>query len=89
MKNSTPRRPTTTKIESRLSKDMSRQIDALAIAVTLVGWMGLLKGVALLTVPPSAMASAYKSAGFERYFYAWMGAALALGHWMTVDAFGS
>jgi Arc/MetJ-type ribon-helix-helix transcriptional regulator len=28
MKNSTPRRPTTTKIESRLSKDMSRQIDA-------------------------------------------------------------
>jgi len=38
----------------------------LAIAVTLVGWMALLKGLALLMVPPSRMASAYKSAGFER-----------------------
>jgi hypothetical protein len=28
MKNSTPRRPTTTKIESRLSEDLSRRIDA-------------------------------------------------------------
>ena len=61
---------------------------ALAIAVTLVGWMALLKGLALLMVPPSTMASAYKSAGFERYFYAWMVVLLALGLWMARDAFG-
>jgi hypothetical protein len=54
---------------------------ALAIVVTLVGWMALLKGLALLLVPPSTMASAYTFAGFERYFRAWMGAVLALGLW--------
>jgi len=59
---------------------------ALPVAVTLVGWMALLKGLALLVVPPSAMASEYKSAGFERYFHAWMGVVL-LGLWMAVDAF--
>jgi hypothetical protein len=34
------------------------------------------------------MAKAYKSAGVDRYFYAWMGAVLALGLWMTWEAFG-
>ena len=33
------------------------------------------------------MATAYKTAGFERYFYLWMGVALAFGLWMTLDAF--
>ena len=33
------------------------------------------------------MATAYKVAGFERYFYVWMGAVLVLGLWMTLDAF--
>jgi hypothetical protein len=60
---------------------------ALTVAVTLSGWAALVKGLALLIVPPSTMASAYKSAGFERYFYIWIGAVLALGIWMTLDAF--
>ena len=60
---------------------------ALTIAVTLAGWMALFKGLALLVVPPNAMASAYKAAGYERYFYAWMGAVLALGLWITLNAF--
>jgi hypothetical protein len=60
---------------------------ALAVAVTLAGWAGLLKGLSLLVVPPQMMATAYKSAGFERYFYPWMGAVRVLGLWMTLDAF--
>lgn len=60
---------------------------ALAIAVTLVGWMALLKGLALLLVPPSTLASAYKAAGYERYFCAWMGAVLVIGLGMALDAF--
>ena len=60
---------------------------ALAIVVTLSGWAALIKGLALLLVPPSAMVSAYKALGFERYFYAWMGAVLVLGLWITLDAF--
>jgi hypothetical protein len=35
------------------------------------------------------MASAYKAAGFERFFYAWMGAVLAIGLLITLDAFAS
>ena len=42
---------------------------ALAVAVTLAGWAGLLKGLSLLVVPPETMATAYKAVGFERYFY--------------------
>ncbi|MGA2493740.1 MAG: hypothetical protein ABSF67_12405 [Roseiarcus sp.] len=60
---------------------------ALTIAVTLAGWIALLKGLALLMVPPSTMASAYKAAGYERYFYVWMGAVLVLGLWIALDAF--
>jgi hypothetical protein len=62
---------------------------ALAIVVTLFGWAALLKGVSLLLVPPSTMASAYKAAGFERFFHAWMGAVLAIGLLITLDAFAS
>jgi len=62
---------------------------AVAIVVTLSGWAALIKGLALLLVPPSAMVSAYKALGFERYFYAWMGAVLVLGLWITLDAFAS
>jgi len=43
----------------------------------------------LLLVPPSAMVSAYKALGFERFFHVWMGAVLALGLLITLDAFAS
>jgi hypothetical protein len=35
------------------------------------------------------MAAAYKGLGFERFFYVWMGAVLAIGLWITLDAFVS
>ncbi len=60
---------------------------SLAIAVTLIGWVALLKGLALLLVPPDAMARAYEFMGFERHFQLWMGAVLILGLWMTFEAF--
>ncbi len=60
---------------------------ALAIAVTIVGWAALLKGVALLLVPAERMADAYKRAGFERFFQVWMVVVLALGLWITWAAF--
>ena len=62
---------------------------ALAIVVTLSGWAALLKGVSLLLVPPEQMAAAYKGLGFERFFHVWMGAVLALGLLITLDAFAS
>jgi hypothetical protein len=60
---------------------------ALSLAVTLMGWVALLKGLSLLFVPPHTMARAYKSMGFERYFHLWMGVVLVLGLWMALKAF--
>ncbi|MGB3644932.1 MAG: hypothetical protein WBG88_04840 [Mesorhizobium sp.] len=60
---------------------------ALTLAVTLVGWVALLKGLSLLFVPPHTMARAYKSMGFERYFHLWMGVVLVLGLWIALKAF--
>ncbi|MGD0721601.1 MAG: hypothetical protein ABR970_11225 [Roseiarcus sp.] len=60
---------------------------ALAIAVTLAGWAALLKGLALLMVPPDTMASVYRAANYQRYFLAWMAIVLALGLWMTLAGF--
>jgi len=62
---------------------------ALPVAVTLFGWAALLKGVALLLVPPERMAQVYKGAGFERYFFAWMIVLLALGLWVAAMAFAA
>ncbi len=60
---------------------------ALAVAVTLAGWIALLKGLSLLFVPPHAMARAYRSMGFDRYFHLWMGVVLVLGLWIAAAAF--
>jgi hypothetical protein len=62
---------------------------ALTVAVTLVGWAALIKGLSLLMIPARIMASAYKSMGFERYFHLWMGAVFVLGLWMALAAFGA
>jgi hypothetical protein len=62
---------------------------ALTTVVTLVGWAALLKGLSLLMIPTRIMASAYKSMGFERYFYPWMGAVFILGLWMALAAFSA
>jgi hypothetical protein len=61
----------------------------LAIIVTLLGWAALIKGLALLLVPPEQMAAAYKGMGFERFFYVWMGAVLVFGLLIALDAFAS
>ena len=62
---------------------------ALAVVVTLFGWVALLNGVSLLLVPPEQMAAAYKGLGFERFFYVWMIAVLVIGLLITLDAFAS
>jgi hypothetical protein len=60
---------------------------ALPVVVTITGWLALLKGLMLLLVPGDRIAAAYKGAGFERYFGAWMAVALLFGVWTTWLAF--
>ena len=62
---------------------------ALTLAVTLVGWVALLKGISLLLTPPDMMAKVYQSMGFQRYFHLWMSAVLVLGLWVTLKAFSA
>jgi hypothetical protein len=53
---------------------------ALTIAVTVIGWLTLLKGLALLFLPLS-MASAYLSL-YESAYYVYVAIALILGAWL-------
>jgi hypothetical protein len=62
---------------------------ALPVVVTITGWVALLKGIALLTVPADQMIEAYKGIGFERFFHVWMAVVLALGLWVTAMAFAA
>ncbi len=58
-----------------------------SVAVTLVGWAALAKGLTLLLVPGVRVVAVYKGAGFERYFHVWLGVVFLLGLWMTAAAF--
>jgi hypothetical protein len=60
---------------------------ALPVVVTLVGWASLIKGVALLALPPRQTANLYKAVRYERFYLAYMGVTLALGLYLTIAAF--
>ena len=59
---------------------------ALAIAVTAVGWATLLKGLAIVAVPPTALASLYRAVGYPQRFRVVMALGLLFGAWMTWTA---
>ena len=60
---------------------------ALPVAVTLLGWLTLIKGVALMATPPHALTAFYHALHYPAWFRPYMTAALALSAWLTVTAF--
>lgn len=60
---------------------------ALAIAVTVVGWMTLLKGLAIVAVPPAALGRLYRVINHPRSFGIVMALGAIAGAWMTWAAF--
>jgi hypothetical protein len=60
---------------------------ALAIAVTLVGWLSLLKGLAILVVPAPAMARVYSSIGYPGSFRLVMAMGALFAAWLAWAAF--
>jgi hypothetical protein len=61
---------------------------ALAVVVTLVGWMALAKGLAFLFLPPGMEAALYlRTLHYERLFYLYMAIDLALGIYLTYSGF--
>ncbi len=60
---------------------------ALPVAVTLLGWLTLIKGVALMATPPRALTAVYQALHYPARFRLYMTAALLLSAWLTVTAF--
>ena len=60
---------------------------ALPVAVTLLGWVTLIKGVALMGAPPRALTTFYRALHYPARFRLYIGVAFAVSAWLTVTAF--
>ena len=60
---------------------------SLPVAVTLLGWLTLIKGVALIAAPPRALTTFYRALHYPARFRLYMAVALAFSAWLTVTAF--
>jgi len=60
---------------------------ALPVTVTVVGWVSLIKGLALLASPPGQLAKLYQALQYERFYLAYVGVTLVLGLYLTIAAF--
>ena len=61
---------------------------ATTVLVTLLGWLSLLKGLALAFVPQQTMQRVYGSLDYEKRFPLFMGVTLLLGLYLTAAGFG-
>jgi hypothetical protein len=59
------------------------------IAITLVGWIILLRALLLLFGPPQTVASLLVAIRLERLFYGYVGAAIVIGCCLTYAGFAS
>jgi hypothetical protein len=57
------------------------------IAVTVLAWGGLAKGVSLLVLPGPAMARVYRGFGLAPLYHVYLAVLLALGAWLTYASF--
>jgi hypothetical protein len=60
---------------------------ALPVAVTLLGWVTLIKGVALIAAPPRALTTFYRALHYPARFRLYMSVAFTFSAWLTVTAF--
>jgi hypothetical protein len=62
---------------------------ALPLAVTLLGWLTLIKGVALVAIPPSALSAFYRGIRDPQRFRLIMAIGAGLSAWLAIAAFES
>jgi hypothetical protein len=60
---------------------------ALPVAVTLSGWVTLIKGVALIAASPRALTTFYRALYYPAQFRVYMAVAFAFSAWLSVTAF--
>jgi hypothetical protein len=61
----------------------------LPVAVTLVGWAALIKGLLFLFLSPDRMIKLYEALHYEKLFFLYMGATLLIGVYLTIAAFSA
>jgi len=62
---------------------------ALPVAVTLVGWLMVIKGGGLLALSPAATAKLVEVLRYEQLFYFYMGGTFVLGLYLTWASFSA
>ena len=62
---------------------------ALAVIVTLYGWIVLVKGLLFLCLPSPAQAALYQSLHFQESFYGYLVVSLVIGAYLTYAGFTS
>ena len=60
---------------------------ALAIVITILGWLSLIKGLLLLFLPPDAFAGYIQMTHYEQLFYLYAAVTLIIGAYLTYTAF--
>ncbi|MBV9333156.1 MAG: hypothetical protein JO146_04045 [Candidatus Eremiobacteraeota bacterium] len=62
---------------------------AAAIIVTLIGWLSLLKGLALLLLPANAQAAYFLGLHYDQYFYVYALVTLVIGAYLVYAGYRS
>ena len=62
---------------------------ALAVIVTLIGWLVTIRGVALLVLPENVKLKLFEALRYEERFFIYMGVVLVLGIYLTFAAFSA
>lgn len=57
------------------------------VIVTLIGWMLLLRGIALVFISPSGAAAIYEMLRFAQFYYAYVAVPLVLGAYLAYEGF--
>jgi hypothetical protein len=60
---------------------------ALPVAVTLLGWVTLIKGIALMAAPPRVLGTFYRAVNYPARLRLYMAVGFAVSAWLTVTAF--
>jgi hypothetical protein len=60
---------------------------ALPVTVTLLGWLTLIKGIALMAMPPRALIAFCRALNYPAWYRPYMAVALAFSAWLTLTAF--
>ena len=57
------------------------------MVVTLLGWLTLIKGIALMVTPPQTLTAFYRALHYPERFRLFMITALVLSAWLLLTAF--